>query len=65
MYRHVTGPLATFLPWDSGEPSTTATDDCIHVNINTGKFAVVGCTQLLTHLTACECDANMIDPNAY
>jgi hypothetical protein len=52
VWRTTTGATASYLPWEAGQPSTTAGDDC--VKVDQGVFVAKACDHPYSY--ACECE---------
>jgi len=61
-FRKVTGPNATFLPWDTSEPDALAAE-CVYVDSLTMKLVDQGCGS--GRRGVCECDGILVDPASY
>jgi hypothetical protein len=61
-FRKVTGPNASYLPWDTSEPDATAAE-CLFIDSVTLKFADQDCTS--GRRAVCECDGAAVDPASY
>jgi hypothetical protein len=61
-FRKVTGPNATYLPWDASEPDASATE-CVYIDSVTLKFSDQDCGSGRRYV--CECDGVAVDLTSY
>jgi hypothetical protein len=61
-WREVTGGLATYLPWEQGEP-VSGPDDCVYWMTDSGEYRSQSCNSGRSWI--CECDGLPADPASY